>query len=85
MVNMVNYTLKQIICSLTTTGQVQIGRSHMTATQIKYWKDFPEAAVFDDIYSQYNYHTISYQMFVWYLSSGSLFNTMYTYVYNRMQ
>lgn len=22
--------------------QVQIGRSHMTATQIKYWKDFPE-------------------------------------------
>ncbi|CAK9037029.1 unnamed protein product [Durusdinium trenchii] len=22
---------------------VQIGRSHMTATQVKYWKDFPEA------------------------------------------
>ena len=22
--------------------QVQIGRSHMTATQIKYWKDYPE-------------------------------------------
>ncbi|CAE7940320.1 sxtA, partial [Symbiodinium sp. KB8] len=21
---------------------VQIGRSHMTATQIKYWKDYPE-------------------------------------------